>query len=105
MRKVRNYQQAQPSDGIAWLDLLKTVLVYKLPTFTREEIKNMLGFNDVELKKTRFYQDVFGEGREEGFAEGHMKGRQEGRAEVEAAMLLRLMEHKFRPLPESVPAG
>jgi len=85
VRKIQAYQANRPADSIDWLDLLETVLVYKLPTFTREEIKDMLGFNDVELKKTRFYQDVFGEGRVEG----------------EAAMLLRLMERKFHPLPES----
>ena len=45
----------------------------------------MFGLNDVDLKTTRFYQDVLGEGRVEG----------------EAAMLLRLLERKFHPLPES----
>ena len=61
----------------------------------------MLGFNDVELKKTRFYQDVFGEGRVEGRVEGHVEGKQEGLVEGEAAVLLRQMERKFCPLPES----
>ena len=46
----------------------------------------MFGLNDVDLKTTRFYQDVFGEGRVEG----------------EAAMLLRQLERKFHTLPESV---
>ena len=41
----------------------------------------MFNFTDVGLKETRFYQDVFTEG--------------------EAAMLLRQLERKFRPLPES----
>jgi len=45
----------------------------------------MFGLNDVDLKTTRFYQDVFAEGRVEG----------------EAALLLRRLERKFRPLPES----
>ncbi|MFZ4703231.1 MAG: hypothetical protein ACOYMG_24580, partial [Candidatus Methylumidiphilus sp.] len=45
----------------------------------------MLNFNDVSLKQTRFYQDVFGEGRVEG----------------EAALLLRQLERKFHPLSES----
>ena len=45
----------------------------------------MFGLNDVDLKATRFYQDVFAEGRVEG----------------EAALLLRQMERKFHPLPES----
>jgi len=56
----------------------------------------MLGFNDIELKKTRFYQDVFGEGR----MEGRVEGKQEGLVDGEAAVLLRLLERKFRPLPE-----
>ncbi len=45
----------------------------------------MFGLNDVDLKTTRFYQDVFAEGRVEG----------------EAALLLRRLERKFKPLPES----
>ena len=53
----------------------------------------MLNFNDVSLKQTRFYQDVFGEGR--------VEGRMEGRMEGEAALLLRQLERKFPPLPES----
>jgi predicted transposase YdaD len=73
--------------------LLETVLVYKLPRFTREEILKMFNFTDVSLKETRFYQDVF--------AEGRMEGKVEGRMEGEAAVLLRLLERKFRPLPDS----
>ncbi|TAN48010.1 MAG: DUF2887 domain-containing protein [Methylococcaceae bacterium] len=48
-----------------WLDFIETILVYKLPQLTREEIKQMIGIQDVELKQTRFYQDVFSEGRME----------------------------------------
>ena len=93
VQKVQAHREANPADGIDWLELLETLLVYKLPTFTREEIQKMFGLNDVDLKTTRFYQDVFGEGR--------MEGRVEGRVEGEAAMLLRLLERKFHPLPES----
>jgi len=89
VQKVQAHWESQPADGIDWLELLETVLVYKLPTFTREEIQKMLNFNDISLNQTRFYQDVFGEGREEGRVEG------------EAAMLLRQLERKFHPLPES----
>ena len=93
VRKVQTHRESRPADGIDWLELLETVLVYKLPTFTREEIQKMFGLNDVDLKTTRFYQDVFGEGR--------VEGRVEGRLEGEAAMLLRQLERKFYPLPES----
>ena len=47
------------------LDLLETIMVYKLPTLSREEIQRMIGLPDVDLKQTRFYQDVFTEGRQE----------------------------------------
>ena len=89
VQKVQAHWKSCPADGIDWLELLETVLVYKLPTFTREEIQKMFGLNDVDLKTTRFYQDVFGE------------GRVEGRVEGEAVMLLRLLDRKFHPLPES----
>lgn len=47
------------------LDLVETIIVYKLPRLSREEIQEMLGFTDIDVKKTRFYQDVHGEGRQE----------------------------------------
>ncbi|MFM8333692.1 MAG: DUF2887 domain-containing protein [Candidatus Methylumidiphilus sp.] len=97
VHKLQAHHAAQPASPIDWLDLLETVLVYKLPKLTREEILNMFNFTDIGLKETRFYQDVFAEGRVEGMQEGHVKGRVEG----EAAVLLRQLERKFRPLPES----
>lgn len=48
------------------LNLLETIMVYKLPTLSREEIQRMIGLPDVDLRQTRFYQDVFTEGRLEG---------------------------------------
>ena len=81
VRKIQAHRKTQPADGTDWLDLLETILVYKLPKFTREEILNMFNFTDISMKETRYYQDAVVEG--------------------EAAMLLRLLERKFRPLPES----
>ena len=51
------------------LELVETILVYQCPQWGREEIKAMLGL-DTELKQTRFYQEVFAEGRIEGEATG-----------------------------------
>jgi predicted transposase YdaD len=48
------------------LDLVETILVYKFATLSREEIRAMLHLPESDLKKTRFYQEVFGEGRQEG---------------------------------------
>jgi predicted transposase YdaD len=41
----------------------------------------MLHLPDTYLKQTRFYQEVFAEGREEGRDEGRKEGRKEGRDE------------------------
>lgn len=73
-----------------WLDFIETILVYKLPRLSREEIQRMIGLQDVELKQTRFYQDVFAEGCQEGLE----KGRQEG----EFALVSRLLQRRFGPL-------
>ena len=52
------------------LDLIETIVIYKLPTLNREDIKKMLNVTDAELKGTQFYKDVFDEGKEEGKEEG-----------------------------------
>jgi predicted transposase YdaD len=64
------------------LDLIETILVYKLPALSRKEIQTMLGLTDRDLKQTRFYQEVFAE------------GKQEGRQEGEVALVLRLLERR-----------
>ncbi|MEH2195327.1 MAG: Rpn family recombination-promoting nuclease/putative transposase [Nostoc sp.] len=61
------------------IQLIETILIYKLPRLSQEEIGKMFGSN--ELKQTRFYQDVFAEGKEEGKQEGIQEGRQEGKQE------------------------
>lgn len=77
------------------LDLVETILVYKLPTMSREEVRRMLELHDVDLKQTRFYQEVFAEGRTEGWTEGEAKGRTEG----EARLLRKQLIRRFGPLP------
>jgi predicted transposase YdaD len=47
------------------VNLVETILVYKLPMLSREEIQAMLELTDIDLKQTRFYQEVFTEGRQE----------------------------------------
>lgn len=46
----------------------------------------MLGYNDIELKQTQFYQDVFSEGLQEG----------------EITIILKLLKRKFGPLNEKI---
>jgi predicted transposase/invertase (TIGR01784 family) len=59
------------------INLIETIIVYKLPQKSREEIAAMLGLS--ELKKTRFYQEVFEEGKQE--------GKQEAKLETVLALL------------------
>ncbi|MFB8788254.1 MAG: Rpn family recombination-promoting nuclease/putative transposase [Potamolinea sp.] len=53
------------------INLIETIIVYKLPQKSREEIAAMLGLS--ELKKTRFYQEVIEEGKQEGKQEGKLE--------------------------------
>lgn len=88
-RETRERQQQ-----LQLLDLLETIMVYKLPTLSREEIQQMMGLSDIDLKQTRFYQDVF--------AEGETEGRQEGRREEAAAIVLRQINRRFGSISSSV---
>ena len=78
----------------AWtelVNLVETLLVYRLPKLSREEIRAMLNLVDVDLKQTRFYQEVFAEGIQEGIQEG----RQEGRQEECASLIFRQLQRRF----------
>ena len=74
------------ADPLEVLDLVETILVYKFPQLSREEIRAMLQLPETNLKKTRFYQEVFGEGRQE--------GRQEGQ-EREVSLVLRQLQRRI----------
>ena len=61
------------------LDLIETIVLYKLPNINRQELARMFGLN--ELKHTRYYQEVREEVTEE--------VRQETTLELINRMLLR----------------
>jgi predicted transposase YdaD len=86
VEKVKAHQTANPFDGVDWMELLETFVVYKLPHITREEIQNMFGLRSSDLKHTRFYQDTFNEGRLEG----------------EANVLIRQLERRFGRLADDI---
>jgi predicted transposase YdaD len=67
-----------------FLELIEKILVYKLPSKSREEIEAMFGLED--FKQTRFYQDAKAEGKLEGKLEG------------EASLIVRLLKWKFGQL-------
>jgi predicted transposase/invertase (TIGR01784 family) len=58
-----------------FLKLIETILVYKLPQRSRQEIEAMFGLS--ELKQTRVYQEALEEGREEGKLQGRIQGKLE----------------------------
>jgi predicted transposase YdaD len=66
----------KPAD-VQWaqrmLDLIETIMVYKLPRLDREAIQKMLNINEVELKQARFHQDVFAEGERRGELKGEAR--------------------------------
>lgn len=55
------------------IDLIETIIVYKLPQKSREEIEAMLGLN--ELKQTKVYQEAFVEGEQIGELKGELKAK------------------------------
>lgn len=93
------------------LDLVEAILVNKFPNLSLEEILKMLDLKTADITQTRFYQDVFQLGRQEGEQkgrqegeqkgrqEGEQKGRQEGdqkgRQEGEAKLIIRQLKRRF----------
>jgi predicted transposase/invertase (TIGR01784 family) len=54
------------------IELIETVIIYKLPRLSREEIQAMLQVHDI--RESRVYQEA----KEEGLKEGKEEGRKEG---------------------------
>jgi predicted transposase/invertase (TIGR01784 family) len=69
--------------------LIETVMIYKFPHKSREEIETMLGLSD--LKETRVYREAW----QEGVLEGRQEGRQEGMREGLLAGIELGLEIKF----------
>jgi predicted transposase YdaD len=54
------------------IDLIESIIIYKLPQKSREEIEAMFGLSD--LKQTRVYQEALAEGEERGLEQGLQEG-------------------------------
>jgi predicted transposase/invertase (TIGR01784 family) len=63
--------------------LIETIIVYKFPQLSREEIEGMFGLS--ELRKTKVYQEALQEGKQE--------GKQEG-LDHERSLILRMLERR-----------
>ena len=86
-RQIRETAATPGPSAAEWLDLIETILAYRWPQLSREEMQTMLGLTDVDLKKSRFYQEVFAEGE----TVGELKG--------ELYLLRRLLTRRFGPVP------
>ena len=67
------------------INLIETIIVYKLPQKSREEIAAMLNLS--ELRQTRFYQEVKQEGLEEGLEQGKQEGERQAKLEAIRRMI------------------
>ncbi|MDJ0559177.1 MAG: Rpn family recombination-promoting nuclease/putative transposase, partial [Microcystis sp. M53599_WE4] len=54
------------------IDLIESIIIYKFPQKSREEIEAMFGLSD--LKQTRVYQEALAEGEEQGLERGLQEG-------------------------------
>ncbi|NJN75354.1 MAG: Rpn family recombination-promoting nuclease/putative transposase [Synechococcaceae cyanobacterium RL_1_2] len=62
----------------AMIELIQTIMVYKIPSLTFREVSQMLGIAE-SFRDTRAYQEAFEDGINEGLQEGINKGLQEGK--------------------------
>ncbi len=67
------------------VELIETVVLYKLPRLSREEIQAMLQVHDI--RETRVYQEA----REEGLKEGMEKGMEKERLRAISKMTAKNM--------------
>jgi predicted transposase/invertase (TIGR01784 family) len=84
--------QGQTNPKIAEIiKLVETIMVYKFPQLSREEIERMFGLS--ELKQTKVYQEAFQEGRQEGEQKG---------LDRERSLIVRLLERRVGKVSQKV---
>mgnify|MGYP006423506207 CR=1 FL=1 len=66
-------------------ELVQTIIVYKFPQLSRQEIARMLGLAE-SITQTRVYQ------------EGRQEGKQEGRQEGECQLIIKQLQRRFGEL-------
>ena len=94
LQKVVNQVRILNDEGLReqLIELVENMLIYRFPDFSKEVLQAM--FTDTDIKQTRFYRDVFQEGRQEGRQEERQQLiaqlRQRGFAVNEVAEMLAL---------------
>jgi predicted transposase/invertase (TIGR01784 family) len=82
-------QLSEPTVLRDLINLIETIIVYKLPQKSREEIATMLNLS--ELRQTRFYQEVKQEGLEEGLEQGLEQGLERGGQQAKLEAIRRML--------------
>lgn len=85
LRQAR--QQLPEPLSTAIIELIETIVVYKFPQLSRQEIEAMLGLVD-DVKQTRVYQE----------------GREEGKAQEGRMLILRQLTRRLGTLPPTLSA-
>jgi predicted transposase YdaD len=109
-------QENDPEIQEQVLELIETVLVYKFPKLSRQEVEAMFTYSD--LKQTRVYQEAREEGEQRGEQrglklgeqlglklgeqKGLKLGEQRGLVKGQATMLLRMLNRKFGQISPSL---
>jgi predicted transposase/invertase (TIGR01784 family) len=90
LSEVRSQGQTNPKIAEI-IKLIETIVVYKFPKLSREEIERMFGLS--ELRRTKVYQEALQEGREEGEQKG---------LDRERSLILRLLERRVGKVSQKV---
>jgi predicted transposase/invertase (TIGR01784 family) len=69
--------QVGQGDRVKVIEFIETVLVYKFPEMSREEVEAMFTLGD--LKQTRVYQEALQEGERRGEQRGELRGELRGK--------------------------
>ncbi|MGI2903124.1 Rpn family recombination-promoting nuclease/putative transposase [Tolypothrix sp. VBCCA 56010] len=88
-RRLIDQAKQQLTDEVSKRDLInliETIIVYKLPKKSREEIEAMLGLS--ELKQTKVYQEAL----EEGLIQGKQQGLEQGKQQSKLETIPRMVE-------------
>lgn len=84
------------------LDLIETIVVYKLPRISRQELTKMFGLGDFDIKTTRIYEELHEEVRDEVYEEVRDEVRQEQTLEVVIRLLRRRIGNLSPQLSERI---
>ena len=85
------------------LSLIETILVNRFPNLTQEMIMQILDLKQMDITKSRFYQEVIQEGRlqgleqglQRGLEQGLQRGLEQGLQRGEAQLVIRLLDRRF----------